>query len=279
MTQTADGDEAAQRRRGARSWRDRSAPAHRRRPAAPPRRRRTPRGPAGGARGRRPRRFPISPARRPSSASAGGAAAQGRAPPAQAAAAAATRDRGRHVAAAHAPRLDGPRVGRVLGGVGRRAGRDRPLHVPQRAQRAAAAVQGRLPERVRHGRRRALEGEVRRLDRPDAGRHRAATRAASTRCSSPARIWAARRTTCRPKASSSARATAAASARPASTSRARRRGRSSARASCWPTTARSWSTRPQVPVRAGAVDRSGGVSEGVNSGSSGMSGLRNCERS
>ena len=64
-------------------------------------------------------------------------------------------------------------------------------------------------------------------------------RAAASR----ARTWAARRTTCRPKPSSSARATAAGSARPASTSRARRRGRSSARASCSPTTARSWSTR------------------------------------
>ena len=63
--------------------------------------------------------------------------------------------------------VDGPRVGRVLGRVGRRARRDRPLHVPERAQRAAAAVQGRLPDRVRHGRRRAVEGQVRHLDRQD----------------------------------------------------------------------------------------------------------------
>ena len=93
----------------------------------------------------------------------------------------ATRDPRRHLAAADTPRVDGPRVGRVLGGVGGRARGDRPLHVPQRAQRAAAAVQGRLPERVRHGRRRAVEGEVRRLDRAHAGRHRAARAAASTR--------------------------------------------------------------------------------------------------
>ena len=54
---------------------------------------------------------------------------------------------------------------------------------------------------------------------------------------------AARRTSCRPRASSSARATAAGSGPTGINSRARRRGRSSARASCWPTTARSWSTR------------------------------------
>ena len=41
---------------------------------------------------------------------------------------------------------------------------------PERAQRAAAAVQGRVPERIRHGRRRALEGEVRHLARAHAGR-------------------------------------------------------------------------------------------------------------
>ena len=90
---------------------------------------------------------------------------------------------GRHVAAADATRLDGSRVGRILGGVGGGARRDRPLHVSECAQRAAAAVQGRLSERVRNGRRRTLEGEVRRLDRPHARRHRRRTRAGSTRCS------------------------------------------------------------------------------------------------
>ena len=55
----------------------------------------------------------------------------------------------RHLAAAHAPRLDRPGLGRLLGRLGRGAGGHRPLHVPERAQRAAAAVQGRLPERVR----------------------------------------------------------------------------------------------------------------------------------
>ena len=39
-----------------------------------------------------------------------------------------------------------------------------------------------FPNEYGHGRRRALEGEVRRLDRADAGRHRRSTRAASTRC-------------------------------------------------------------------------------------------------
>ena len=176
-------------------------------------------------------------------ASAGGAAAATAAATAQTGRRRRDSRSGRHLAAADAARLAGPGLGRVLRGLGRRPRRHRPLHVPQRAQRAAAAVQGRLPERVRHGRGRAVEGEVRRLDRPDARRHRAARQRLLRACSSPARTSAARRTTCRRRASSSARATAAASARPASTSRARRRGRSSARASCWPTTARSSSTR------------------------------------
>ena len=53
-----------------------------------------------------------------------------------------TRSR-RHVAAAQSPAVARPRLGRVLSGVRRGARRDRPLHVPERAQRAAAAVQGR----------------------------------------------------------------------------------------------------------------------------------------
>ena len=147
-------------------------------------------------------------------ASVGGAQAKAAAaaPAAAKPAVAAGRDRRRHVAAADSPRLAGPRVGRVLGRVGRRARRDRPFHVPERAQRAAAAVQGRLPERVRHGRRRAVQGQVRHLDRPDAGRHRSARQRllrADQRVHAPR---AARRTTCRRKASSSAPATAAASA-------------------------------------------------------------------
>ena len=124
----------------------------------------------------------------------------------------------------------GAGVGRLLGRVGRGARRDRPLHVSERAQRAAAAVQGRLPERIRHGRRRALEREVRHLDRAHRRRERRAARQRLLRAlhhlHAPrlhAELSARRRT------SSSARATAAATAPPASTSRARRRGRSSAR--------------------------------------------------
>src|SRR6185436_6895635 len=59
-------------------------------------------------------------------------------------------------------------------GLGWGARGDRPLHVPQRAERAAAAVQGRLPERIRHGGRRALEREIRGLAGADDRRHRAA---------------------------------------------------------------------------------------------------------
>ena len=82
----------------------------------------------------------------------------------------------RYVAAAEPARLDGPRVGRLLGGIRRGARRDRPLHVSQRAQRAAAAVQGRFPERVRPGRRRAVEREIRHLDRAHRRRERRAAR-------------------------------------------------------------------------------------------------------
>ena len=44
---------------------------------------------------------------------------------------------GRQLAARHAAHLAGHGVGRVFGGVGCGAGCDRPLHVPERAQRAA----------------------------------------------------------------------------------------------------------------------------------------------
>ena len=172
--------------------------------------------------------------------------------------------RRRHLAAPHAPRLDGPGVGRVLGGVGRRAGGDRPLHVSQRAQRAAAAVQGRLPERVRHGRRRALEGEVRHLARAHARRHRRRAPAASTRSSPRARIWAARRTILSaenkfkcPCHGSGFRTTGINFEGPAPRPLERARivladdGQILDR------------QVPEVPVRARAMDRSGGVSEGV----------------
>ncbi len=108
--------------------------------------------------------------------------------------------RGRHLAAAHAPGLDGPGVGRVHGGIGRGAGGHRPIHVPQRPQRAAAAVQGGLPDRIRAwastsaGRRSSACGSSGRRTTWSRGR------AASTRCSSPARTWGARRTICRPRA-------------------------------------------------------------------------------
>ena len=181
--------------------------------AAPPPRRTSPATPAA----RRPR-----PARRADPRSGGeddqrglggrGGRQSAAATPPKPAAAAAGRDAGRHLAAADAARLDGPRLGRVLGGVCRGAGGDRPLHVPQRAQRAAAAVQGRFPERVRHGRRRAVEGKVRHLAGADARRHRAERGRLLRAASSPAPTWGARRTICRRKTSSSARATAAASA-------------------------------------------------------------------
>ena len=105
------------------------------------------------------------------------------------------------------------------------------------------------PVDLRPGRGRALEGEVRRLDRPQ-HRHR------STRSWPSARTSAARRTGCRRRTSSSAPATAAATTCAASTSKARRRVRSSAPRS------RSRRRRPDrrrqgdaVPLRAGPVDR------------------------
>ena len=87
---------------------------------------------------------------------------------------------GRQLAAGDAPHLAGHGLGRVLGGVGRGAGRDRPLHVPERAERAAAAVQGGFSGRLRHGRRRALQRIERRLDRPDQPTTSSITPAAST---------------------------------------------------------------------------------------------------
>ena len=172
-------------------------------------------------------------------ASPGGAAAK--TAPAAAAKAADARRR-RHLAAAEPPRLDGPGMGRVFGRLGRRAGRDRPLHVPERAQRAAAAVQGRLPERVRHGRRRAVEREVRRLARADDRGHRAARE----------RLLFAQRHLHAPGLHAELSVGGKQVQVPVprqrlphtgSTSRGRRRARSSARASCWPKTGRSWSTR------------------------------------
>ena len=150
---------------------------------------------------------------------------------------------GRHVAAADAPGLDGAGVGHVHGGIGCGAGRHRPIHVPQCPQRAAATVQGRLSDRIRSGRGRALEGKIRGVDRPDAGRRgRAVERLLCVARHLHAPGLHAELSVGRSR-SSSARATAAGSGPPASTSKARPRGRSSARASCWPTTGSSSSTK------------------------------------
>ena len=148
---------------------------------------------------------------------------------------------GRPLAAPHAPRLDGCRLGRVHRGVGRGARRHRPLHVPQRPQRAAAAVQGRIPERVRGRRGRAVEREVRRLDRPDERGHRA----------EGGRVLRAARHLHTPRLHAElpvGRGEVQVSLprqripHHGHQLRGRRRARSSARASCWRTTARSSST-------------------------------------
>ena len=116
-------------------------------------------------------------------------------------------------------------------------GRHRALPVPQRALRAAAVVQGRLPRRVRRGRgRRALEGRVRRLDRARGRRLLRAQRdlhAPRLHAQLAGRREQVQVPLPRQRLLQHA----------ASTSRARRRGRSSARASRSPTTARSSSTR------------------------------------
>ena len=217
---------------------------------------------------RRPRRLPDLAGKTTTAASLGGAPARAAAPAAGSQAAAAPAAIRRHVALAHTPRLDGPCMGRVLRRVGRGARRHRPLHVSERAQRAAAAVQGRFPVRIRHGRRRAVEGEVRCLDRPHRPTTWSSTPAASTRCSStcthlgctPNYLSAESKFKC-PCHGSGFR-------RPASTSKVRRRVRSSARASCWPTMARSCRQVAEVPVRARTVGRPRGVPEGLD-GSSG----------
>ena len=146
---------------------------------------------------------------------------------------------GRQLAARHAAHMAGHGVGRVFRGVGRGAGRDRPLHVPERAQRAAAAVQGGLSGRLRHGRRRALQGVQRRLDRAHRRRHRP----------SRERLLRAEHDLHAPRLHAELAGGRAevqvpvprqrVPARPASTSKARRRGRWSAIASCSPRTARS----------------------------------------
>ena len=136
---------------------------------------------------------------------------------------------------------------------------------PERAQRAAAAVQGRPADRVRHGRRRALEGQVRHLDRQDTptttSSHASGFYAL---ISTSARISAARRTTSSaenkfkcPCHGSGFRLTRrqlrgpdAAPAR-ARAHRARRRRTDPRR------------QEPPLPAGARAVDRSGSVSEGV----------------
>jgi len=81
-----------------------------------------------------------------SGASPGGAAAKGRRrqrPPARKPRQRATPDDTSPLF--DSPGLDGPRLGCVLGQPRPRIGRDGPVHVPQRAERAAAAVQSRVP--------------------------------------------------------------------------------------------------------------------------------------
>ena len=143
--------------------------------------------------------------------------------------------------------------------------RHRPLHVPQRPQRAAAAVQGGLPERVRDRRRRAVEGEVRRLDwcgRP------------KTSSSTPAGFYSLS-VTCThlglhaelPVGGKQVQVPVPRQRLPhdrRSTSRVRRRGRSSARASCWPTTGRSWSTRAGTSSTSSGSGPIRGVLESVS---------------
>ena len=214
-----------------------SAPATGAKPAATPHATTTPAArPAAAPRPAARRRFPISPARRrPRRPPAAPPPRRPRPPSRRGRRDARSR---RHLAAPDAPRLDGPRLGSVLRRVGRRAGGHRPLHVPERAQRAAAAVQGGVPDRVRGGRGRALEGEIRRLDRAHAQRRRRAVE----------RLLRAARHLHAPRLHaelSVGRGQVQVPVprqriprRPASTSRARRRGRSSARASCSPTTAR-----------------------------------------
>ena len=104
-------------------------------------------------------------------------------------------------------------------GAGRHDDHDvRPVHVPQRARRAAQHHQDRPAHELRaRGSQRALQGRVGLLDRPV---HASTTgRISSTRSSRSARTWAARPTGWPASRNSSARATAAASTSPGSTSK------------------------------------------------------------
>ena len=129
---------------------------------------------------------------------------------------------------------------RGLGGLLRRLrlepGGHRALPLPQRALRAAAVLQGRLPRRVQRGRGgHALEGRLRGVDRARARRLLRAHRGLHP----PgllAQLAARREQVQVPLPRQRLLQDAA------STSRARPRARWSARASCSPTTARSWST-------------------------------------
>ena len=187
--------------------------------------------------------LPISPARRRPLASAGGAAAEGGGAREAGGGRRDARSR-RHLAAAHAPRLDGPRLGRVLRRVGGGAGRHRPVHVPQRPQRAAAAVQGRASRPstgwawTSAGRRNSASGSSAR--RTTSSQQASGFYALLVTCThlgcTPNYLSAESKFKC-PCHGSGFRADRH------QLRRARRRGRSSARASCWPTTGRSSSTR------------------------------------
>ena len=173
--------------------------------------------------------------------------------------------RRRHLAAADAARLDGPRVGRVFRRVGRRARRDRPLHVSR-----TCSTSRRSSSRPAFPNEYGMGVDERWKDKfgvwlvRTARGHRRSTRAASTRCSvtcthlgcTPNYLSAENKFKC-PCHGSGFRTTGdqlrrarAAAAR----ARARRAGRRR------PDPGRQ---EPEVPVRAGAVGRSGSVSQAV----------------
>ena len=176
-------------------------------------------------------------------ASAGGAAAaDGRAGGREAGRGRHARSR-RHVAAADPPRLDGPRVGRVLGGVGRRAGRDRPLHVPNVLNEPPQQFKAGFPNEYGMGVDERWKEKfgiwiVRTPD--DIEQHASGFYALIIICThlgcTPNYLSAENKFKC-PCHGSGFRTDRR------QLRRARRRARSSARASCWPTTARSSSTR------------------------------------
>ena len=174
-------------------------------------------------------------------ASAGGAAAA-RTAPAAASKTAAPRRR-RHVAAAQPPRLDGPGVGRVLGGV-----------APRRWPRPADSC-SRTCSTSRRSSSRPASRTSTAWAWTSAGKRNSASGSCGRRrtSNSTQRLLRAQRDLHAPGLHAELPVGGEQVQvpvprqrlpdRPASTSRAPRRGRSSARASCWPTTGRSWSTR------------------------------------